>query len=131
MSITLPTIKFILMLLSLFPFCYWICNHEYKVFVAEDDYDELMSEVDTIVAIRNQLLKLYSIFYSIPVVLCVSLLYFMEKWRVNDGIINGYGVISAIILVASCIFCFVFNTYYCFIDKTPNEDAEDGGNTTE
>ena len=110
MSITLPTIKFILMLLSLFPFCYWICNHEYKVFVAEDDYDELMSEVDTIVSIRNQLLKLYSIFYSIPVVLCVSLLYFMEKWRVNDGIINGYGVISAIILVASCIFCFVFNT---------------------
>lgn len=131
MSITLPTIKFILMLLSLFPFCYWICNHEYKVFVAEDDYDELMSEVDTIVSIRNQLLKLYSIFYSIPVVLCVSLLYFMEKWRVNDGIINGYGVISAIILVASCIFCFVFNTYYCFIDKSTDSDAEDDGNTTE
>ena len=131
MSITLPTIKFILMLLSLFPFCYWICNHEYKVFVAEDDYDELMSEVDTIVAIRNQLLKLYSIFYSIPVVLCVSLLYFIEKWRVNDGIINGYGVISAIILVASCIFCFVFNTYYCFIDKTPIDDTEDDENPTE
>ena len=129
--ITLSTIKFIVMLLSLFPFCYWICNHEYKVFVAEDDYDELMSDVDSLVAIRNQLLKLYSIFYSIPVVLCVSLLYFMEKWRANDGIINGYGVISAIILVASCVFCFVFNTYYCFIDKSTDSDAEDDGKSTE
>ena len=129
--ITLSTIKFIVMLLSLFPFCWWICNHEYKVFVAEDDYDELMSEVDTLVAIRNQLLKLYSIFYSIPAVLFVLLLYFMEKWRVSDGMINGYGVISAIILVASCIFCFVFNTYYCFIDKSTDGNAEDDGNTTE
>lgn len=114
-----------IMLISFFPFCYWLCNHEYKLFVSSNDYDELMSDEDTVKSIRNKVLLLNVICYSIPIVLFSSLLYTMTKWVQLESIFNLFGRISFVLVVLSCIYCFHYNTYYCFISKTPPEDNED------